>query len=136
MKTFTHSLLPADAGDHQLKLAARRLAAFVESSNDAIIGKDLDGIITDWNQGAERLFGYTAKEIVGAPVARLIPADRQSEEALILERILRGEKVERFETLRLAKDGRAIQVSITTSPISNAEGRIIGAAKIIRDITL
>jgi len=136
METFTHSLLPADADDHQLKLAAMRLAAFVESSNDAIIGKDLDGIITDWNQGAERLFGYTAKEIVGTPIARLIPTDRQSEEVLILERIRRGEKVERLETLRLAKDGRTIQVSVTSSPISNAEGRIIGAAKIIRDITL
>jgi PAS domain S-box-containing protein len=113
VKTFTHSLLPADAVDHQLKLAARRLAAFVESSDDAFIGKDPDGIITDWNQGAERLFGYTAMEIVGTPIARLIPADRQSEEVLILERIRRGEKVERLETLRLAKDGRAIKFTVT-----------------------
>ncbi len=117
------------------EIAMSRLAAIVESSDDAIIGKDLNGIITSWNQGAERIFGYTAAEMVGTSIRRLIPADRPEEEDYILGKIRRGEKVDHFETFRQAKDGRRIDVSITASPIKDAAGHIIGASKIARDIT-
>jgi PAS domain S-box-containing protein len=110
------------------------LAAIVESSNDAIISKTLQGIITSWNKGAERLFGYTASEIIGLPISTLIPRDRQEEEEEILERLRRGERIEHFETLRLRKDGRPVDVSITISPIRDGSGRIIGASKVARDI--
>src|ERR1039457_507926 len=111
------------------------LAAIVESSDDGIIGKDLDGFITSWNLGAETIFGYTAAEMVGTSIMRLIPADRQNEEKQILEQIKLGRRVAHFETLRQTKDGRQINVSITVSPIKDAGGKIIGASKIIRDIT-
>jgi PAS domain S-box-containing protein len=114
---------------------AARLAAIVESSTDAIIGKNLDGIITSWNKGAELLLGYTAEEMVGQPVLRLIPADRQDEEEFILGRIRRGEVVRPFETVRLHKDGHGIDLSIAVSPIRDSAGRIIGASKVARDIT-
>jgi PAS domain S-box-containing protein len=113
----------------------RRLASIVESSDDAIIGKSLDGIITSWNNGAERLFGYTAEEAVGKPVAILIPPDRHDEERIILERIGRGERVEHYETVREHKDGSSIIVSLTISPVKDVGGRIIGASIIARDIT-
>ena len=113
-----------------------RLAAIVESSDDAIIGKDLDGIITSWNHGAEKIFGYTADEMVGTSIMRLIPEDRQAEEEQILARLRRGERLEHFETLRQAKDKRLIEVSITTSPIKDAGGKIIGASKIMRNIKI
>jgi PAS domain S-box-containing protein len=109
-------------------------AAIVESSDDAIIGKTLQGIITSWNKGAERLFGYTASEIIGLPISTLIPPDRQQEEVEILERLRRGERIEHFETVRLRKDGRSVDVSITISPIKDSSGRIIGASKVARDI--
>jgi two-component system sensor kinase FixL len=110
-------------------------ASIVESSDDAIISKTLDAIITSWNKGAERLFGYTAEEAIGNPVTILIPPDRQNEERMILERIGRGESIEHYETIRVRKDGRSIVISLTVSPIKNAEGRIVGASKIARDIT-
>jgi len=113
-----------------------RLAAIVESSNDAIIGKDLNGIITSWNKGAEKIFGYTAGEMVGASILRLFPPDRQAEEDYILGKIRRGEKVEQFETVRQTKDGRLIDISVTSSPIRDAAGDIIGASIIARDITM
>jgi PAS domain S-box-containing protein len=113
----------------------RWLAAIVESSDDAIISKNLDGIITSWNTGAHRVFGYTAAEAVGQPITILIPADRQSEEREILTRLKRGERLDHFETLRRRKDGTLIVVSLTVSPVRNAEGQIIGASKIARDIT-
>ena len=116
------------------ELVATRLAAIVESSDDAIIGKDLNGIITSWNLGAERIFGYTAGEMVGTSVMRLIPADRQAEEDQILARLRRGDRLEHFETLRQTKDKQLIEVSITTSPIKDASGEIIGASKIARNI--
>ena len=116
-------------------LVNRQLAAIVESSNDAIIGKNLDGIVTSWNQGAERIFGYLAEEIIGKPISRIIPADRLNEETVILERIGKGERVEHFETMRQRKDGTIIDVSLTISPIRNSAGRIIGASKVARDIT-
>jgi PAS domain S-box-containing protein len=112
-----------------------RLAAIVESSDDAIIGKDLDGIITSWNQGAERIFGYTASEAIGHSIVMLIPAERQNEEPRILERIRRGERIEHYETVRQRKDGTKIDISLTVSPIVNASGTVIGASKIARDIT-
>jgi PAS domain S-box-containing protein len=115
--------------------AALRLAAIVESSDDAIVGKDLDGIITSWNAGAERIFGYMAEEIIGKPTTVLIPADYQKEEEAIIERIRRGQRVEHFETVRQRKHGSLIDVSMTVSPVKNSRGKIIGASKIASDIT-
>jgi PAS domain S-box-containing protein len=111
------------------------LAAVVGSADDAIVSKDLDGIIQSWNTGAERIFGYTAAEILGKPVRTLIPADRQSEEDAILAQLRRGERVDHFETVRVRKDGTPIDVSLTISPVRDSDGRIIGASKIARDIT-
>ena len=112
-----------------------RLAAIVESSDDAIIAKTLEGVITDWNGGAERIFGYPAAEMVGQPVFRIIPAERQAEELEILARLRRGERVEHYETVRIAKDGRRVEVSLTVSPLRDESGTIVGASKIARDIT-
>jgi PAS domain S-box-containing protein len=115
--------------------AAAQLAAIVNSSHDAIIGKDLNSIVTSWNIGAERLFGYSAAEMIGAPITRLIPSDRQQEEKPIIERISRGESVEHFETQRVAKNGHLIDISVTVSPIKDKAGKILGASKVARDIT-
>ena len=112
-----------------------RLAAIVESSNDAIIGKTMDGIVTDWNAAAETMFGYTAAEMIGQPIVVLFPQERIAEEAAILERIHRGEHAETFETTRCRKDGRVIPVAVTISPIRDASGAIIGASKIVRDLS-
>jgi PAS domain S-box-containing protein len=114
---------------------AQRLAAIVESSGDAILSIDLDGIIATWNRGAEKLLGYPADEVIGKPVTMLIPAERQHEEPEILERIGHGERVQDYETERLRKDGSLIAVSLSVSPITDAGGTIIGASKIGRDIT-
>ncbi len=116
--------------------AAQQLAAIVESSADAIISKDINGIITSWNQGAERLFGYHTDEVIGKPVIILIPKERWNEEPNIIERIRRGERIEHYETIRQRKDGSLIEISLTISPIKDANGKIIGASKIGRDITL
>jgi PAS domain S-box-containing protein len=114
---------------------AAQIAAIVESSTDAIVGKDLDGVVTSWNQGAERIFGYSAAEMIGHSVKKLIPPERHVEEELILNRISRGERVEHFETVRQRKDGSLIHVSVSVSPIKDPMGQIIGAAKVARDIT-
>jgi PAS domain S-box-containing protein len=111
------------------------LAAIVESSDDAIIGKDLNGLITSWNQGAEKIFGYPASEMVGTTIRRLIPADRQDEEDHILEKVRRGEGVMHFETRRQTRDGRRIDVSVTVSPIKDAGGRVTGVSKVLRDVS-
>ena len=111
------------------------LAAIVESANDAIIGKTLEGIITSWNPGAQQVFGYSAEETIGKPVRILIPADLQDEESRILERLRNGERIENYETRRLRKDGTIIEVSLTVSPVRNGQNQIIGASKIARDIT-
>ena len=111
------------------------LEAIFESSEDAIISKTLDGIITAWNPGAERLFGYTAEEMKGTSISKLIPADRINEEPVIIERIIRGERVEHFDTQRQDKQGKLIDISLTVSPIKNSAGTIIGASKVARDIT-
>jgi PAS domain S-box-containing protein len=115
---------------------AQRLAAIVESSSDAIISKDLNGIIATWNAGAEKLFGYEAEEVVGRSITILIPPERLDEEPDILARIRRGERIEHYETVRQRKDGRRIDISLTVSPIVNAAGEVVGASKIGRDITL
>lgn len=114
---------------------AQHLAAIVESSDDAILTKDLDGTITSWNNAAERLFGYRAAEIVGKPIMLLLPDDRQDEEAPILARLRRGERVRHYETVRRRKDGSLIDISLSVSPLREASGRVIGASTIARDIT-
>ena len=111
------------------------LAAIVKTSDDAIISKDLTGIVMSWNQAAERLFGYSASEMIGQPVMKLIPPDRQDEERRILEKVTRGEIVETYETIRRRKDGTDCHVSLTVSPLFDGQGRVIGASKIARDIT-
>jgi PAS domain S-box-containing protein len=110
-------------------------ASIVDSSDDAIISKDLNGVISSWNRAAERLFGYTADEVIGKPVSILIPRERKDEEPLILERIRRGERIEHYETVRMRKHGSRIDISVTVSPVRNIVGKIIGASKIARDIT-
>ena len=115
--------------------ATRLLAAVVESSHDAIVSKDLDGIITSWNKGAERLFGYAAEEAVGQNITLIIPPDRRDEERAIIERLMRGEGVDHFETVRIRKDGSLLDVALTISPIKDAAGGIVGASKLARDIT-
>jgi PAS domain S-box-containing protein len=113
----------------------RFLASIVESSDDAIVSKNLDGVITSWNKGAERIFGYTSEEAVGRPIMIVIPQDRQDEERTILTRIRRGERIDHFETVRQRKHGSLIVVSLTVSPVRDGEGKIVGASKIARDIT-
>lgn len=114
---------------------AQRLSAIVESSDDAIISKDLDGVIMSWNAGAERIFGYTPDEVIGKFVTVLIPENRFDEEPGILARIRRGERIDHYETIRKRKDGTLIDISLCVSPIRNEEGRIVGASKVARDIT-
>ena len=115
--------------------AARRLAAIVSSSDDAIVSKDLDGVVQSWNSAAERLFGYSEAEMIGQPIRRIIPADRQHEEDDVLRRIRRGDRVDHFETLRQRKDGTLIPISLSISPIFAEDGAIVGASKIARDIS-
>jgi PAS domain S-box-containing protein len=117
------------------RLAARRLAALVASSDDAIASKTLDGIVTSWNRAAERMFGYTAAETIGASIRRIIPANRQNEEDEVLARIRRGERIEHFDTVRQRKDGTLIPISLSVSPIRDEGGTVVGASKIARDIT-
>jgi PAS domain S-box-containing protein len=116
-------------------LAQERLAAIVESCYDAIVGKTLEGVVTSWNLGAERLFGYTAAEMIGAPIHRIIPPERRDEESMILSRLRQGERVEHLETERVRKDGRRVDVSMTVSPIRNVHGTVVGASKVARDIS-
>jgi PAS domain S-box-containing protein len=111
------------------------LAAIIESSDDAIVSKNLNGIITSWNKGAERVFGYNAEEAIGQPITIVIPEDRQSEERQILTRIRRGERIDNFETVRRRKDGGLIAMSLTVSPVKNDKGQIVGASKVAHDIT-
>ena len=115
--------------------AQQRLAAIIESSDDAIVSKDLNGIITSWNNGAQRLFGYEEAEVIGKPITILIPDERHDEESLILGRVRRGQRIEHFETVRLHKDGHPIDISLVISPIKNESGKVVGASKIARDIT-
>ena len=118
-----------------LGVAERRLAAIVESSDDAIVSKDLNGIVESWNRAAERMFGYPAEEMVGASIRKIIPADHQEEEDEVLARIRRGEQVDHFETIRMRKDGTLLPISLTVSPMRDRDGRVVGASKIARDIS-
>ncbi len=115
---------------------AQRLSSIVESSDDAIISKNLDGIIASWNNGAQRLFGYAAEEVIGKHITILIPPDHQDEENTIIDRIRRGQRVEHYETVRRRKDGSLVEISLTVSPVKNGQGKIVGASKIARDITV
>ena len=124
--------LPA-AGDAERHLG--ELAAIVESSDDVILSKDLNGIVTSWNPAAARLFGYSAEEMVGQSILKLIPEELHSDEALIIGRVRSGKRIEHFETVRLTKDGRRLSVSLTISPVKDDQGRVIGASKILRDIS-
>jgi PAS domain S-box-containing protein len=119
----------------EAEFTAKRFSAIVESSDDAIVSKDLNGTISTWNAAAERLFGYTAEEIIGKPVTILIPPDRCDEEVEILARLRRGERVDHYETVRRRKDGSLVEISLSVSPIKDADGRVIGASKIARNIT-
>jgi PAS domain S-box-containing protein len=119
------------AGDR----AGRLLASIIATSDDAIVSKDLNGIVTSWNRGAERIFGYTANEIVGRPILTIIPSDRHGEEAHIIQRIRRGERVDHYDTVRQRKDGSLVDISLTVSPLKDAAGRVVGASKIARDIS-
>lgn len=121
--------------EHDPKLHAELLAAIVSSSDDAIVSKSLDGIITSWNQSAERIFGYAAAEAIGRHITLIIPPERHAEEDGILARLRRGERVDHFQTVRRRKDGRDIDVSLTISPVRDASGRVVGASKVARDIS-
>jgi PAS domain S-box-containing protein len=125
----------AEAALREREQSMRWIASVVESSDDAIVSKSLDGIISSWNRGAERLFHYTAKEAIGQPITLIIPQDRFDEERSILNRIRQGERIDHFETIRQRKDGELVSVSLSVSPVKNAEGKIVGASKIARDIT-
>jgi PAS domain S-box-containing protein len=114
---------------------AARLAAIIDSSDDAIVSKTLQGIITSWNRAAERIFGYTAAEAVGQHISLIIPEERHGEEAEVLARLVKGERIDHFETIRRTKDGRRVEISLTVSPVRNSTGRVVGASKVARDIS-
>jgi PAS domain S-box-containing protein len=130
------SKVARDISDRQKNDEIRaRLAAIVDSSDDAIVSKSLDGVIITWNRAAERLFGYSAAEAIGQSIFLIIPDDRRTEEEEVLARLRRGEKIDHFETVRQTKDGRRIPISLTVSPLRDAHGNIVGASKVARDIT-
>jgi two-component system CheB/CheR fusion protein len=114
---------------------AQRIASIVESCDDAIVSKDLNGTIRSWNRGAERLFGYSAEEAIGKSITMLIPPERFDEEHGIIERLRRGERIDHYETVRRRKDGSPVEISLTVSPVKDAQGRVVGASKVARDIT-
>lgn len=119
----------------EAELAAARLAAIIAGTDDAIVSKDLQGIVTGWNPAAERIFGYTASEMIGESITRIIPPDRIDEETQIMARLRRGERLDHFQTIRRRKDGQSIHVALTISPIKDKDGRVVGASKIARDVT-
>ena len=126
--------------DHKLEFAGgvemgALMRAVVESSDDGIVSKDLNGVITSWNAGAQRIFGYTEAEVIGQPITIIIPPELQGEERLVLKRLRAGERIEHYETVRLTKRGKRVDVSLTISPMRDATGQIVGASKIARDIT-
>ena len=132
---FSIQRLRSEDGRRRAEHTSRLLASIIETSDDAIVSKDLNGIVTSWNKGAERIFGYAAEEMIGKPIATLIPEDRKDEELDILDRIRRGERVDHYETVRQRKDGSLIDVSLTVSPVKDGAGKVVGASKIVRDIT-
>ncbi len=129
------SLLMDITERHDAELESARLAAIVVSSDDAIISKTIDGRVTSWNAGASRIFGYDASEMIGQPILRIIPPELHGEEKEILARLQRGERIEHYETVRVAKDGRRVDVSLTVSPLRDRSGKVVGASKVGRDIT-
>ncbi len=131
MVNFFHDLSERKQAERTTSL----LAAIVNSSDDAIVSKNLDGVITSWNRGAEILFGYAAEEAIGQHIKLIVPRDRQDEEVTILKRLRRGERIEHFETVRVRKDGTTLDISLTISPVRDAKGRVVGASKVARDIT-
>jgi PAS domain S-box-containing protein len=132
---FSSAIIALGESNRRGYVDRSRLAAIVESSDDAIVSKDLDGVITTWNKGAERVFGHTAEEAVGQHITLVIPADRRSEEAMILSQLRKGGRIEHFETVRLHKNGTTLDISVTISPVKDATGRVVGASKVARDIT-
>jgi PAS domain S-box-containing protein len=132
---FSGAIIALGESNRRGFAARSRLAAIVESSGDAIVSKNLDGVITSWNNGAEQLFGYTAEEAVGQHITVIIPPDHRDEEVMILQRIRGGERIDHFETARARKDGTLIDVSLTISPVKDSAGRLVGASKVARDIT-
>ena len=130
---MTHASHQSRVQDSDFALA--QAAAIIEFSDDAIISKDLQGIVRTWNPGVEHLFGYAADEMIGQPVLRLIPPERCHEETEILERLQRGERIDHYETVRRRKDGSLVEISLTISPLKDRTGRIVGASKIARDIS-
>jgi PAS domain S-box-containing protein len=135
MTEFTASQKNVVAQAPELAAQTGLLAAIVDSSDDAIVSKNLHGIISSWNKGAERLFGYSAEEAIGQHITLIIPREHRDEEIMILERLKRGERVDHFETVRLCKDGTTLDVSLTISPVKDGAGRVVGASKVARDIT-
>lgn len=132
---FSAAIIALGESNRRGFAARGRLSAIVESSDDAIVSKNLDGLITSWNKGAERVFGYSDQEVVGQPIEVIIPPERRNEEAVILGRLRKGERIDHFETVRRRKDGKMIDVSLTISPIKDSTGRVVGASKIARDLT-
>jgi PAS domain S-box-containing protein len=132
---LTSTLDSVDSAELEQSIQLARLAAIVESSDDAIVSKTLNGVIQSWNAGAMRLFGYTAEEAIGKPITLIIPPELQQEERQILEQLKRGERIDHFETVRVRKDGRRLAISLTVSPIRNLRGEIVGASKVGRDIS-
>jgi len=122
------------SGPKQAEEIRSLLAEVVASSDDAIISKTLDGIITSWNRGAQGMFGYTADEVIGQPITLLIPPDHLDEEPAILERLRRGERIEHYETIRRRKDGTLLDVSLSVSPMRDIQGTVVGASMIARDV--
>src|ERR1700731_4418315 len=130
---LTPDLLAVEEPDYAIRLAL--LAAIVESSDDAIVSKTLEGRIQSWNAGASRIFGYTAAEVVGQPITIIIPPELHDEERRILDQVRRGERIDHFDTTRLTKDGRRIAVSLTVSPLRDSRGTIVSASKVARDVS-
>jgi PAS domain S-box-containing protein len=133
--TGTVNLMVDISDRNNAKIDLERLAAIVSSSDDAIISKTLEGRITSWNSGATRIFGYEASEMVGRPILTIVPPELHHEEATILSRLRRGERIDHFDTVRVAKDGRLVEISLTVSPLRDALGRVVGASKVARDVT-
>ncbi len=123
------------AQETMLADAARRVAVIVDNSDDAIIGQDLDGIVTSWNIAAERVFGYSSDEVIGHPITPIIPRERRGDDDELLSRLRRGERIDQFETVRRTKDGRLVDVAVTISPLRDGSGKVVGASRIVRDIT-
>jgi len=132
---FSSAIIALGESNRRGYVARSRLAAIVQSSDDAIISKDLNGVIATWNKGAERVFGYTTEEAVGQHITLIIPPDRSSEETMILDKLRKGERIDHFETVRMNKNGTTLDISVTISPVKDAAGRVVGASKVARDIT-